>query len=108
MLRRASVLLALCARAVHAGFVFSDEYGRSYLLDLCFTSEGVVKLSIASFLFLILYTIFGPQPVDEREIILNEQWACHKQARARVRAEAYHSVGGLTPRARARSAAPAR
>ena len=85
---RTVAALVLGARACRAGFIYSDEFGRSYLLDLCFTSDGIVKLTLASLLFVVLYTSFGPQPVDERELVLNEQWAHHKQ-----RGEGFFQVG---------------
>mmetsp|Transcript_10329 Transcript_10329/g.34129 ORF Transcript_10329/g.34129 Transcript_10329/m.34129 type:complete len:86 (+) Transcript_10329:153-410(+) len=46
-------------------------------LDLLFTSEGVVRLTLVGAVVFVLFVLFGPAPVDERKLDLDKQWAKH-------------------------------
>ena len=47
--------------------------------DLFFTSEGCVYLTVYSIIFLLLYTFFGPAPIDDRQLEFEREWAHHSQ-----------------------------
>ena len=47
--------------------------------DLFFTSEGCVYLTVYSIIFLLLYTFFGPAPIDDRQLEFEREWAHHSR-----------------------------
>ena len=47
--------------------------------DLFLTSEGVVRLTLYSIVFLLAYTFFGPAPISDRQIEFEREWAAQRR-----------------------------
>lgn len=45
--------------------------------DLFLTSEGVIRLTFLGFGLFFFFVLFGPAPVDEKQLDLDRQWARH-------------------------------
>ena len=46
--------------------------------DLFLTSEGCVQLTIYGLLIFVTFCLFGPAPVDERQLECEREWASHE------------------------------
>ena len=71
-------------RALHpmvASDLWRSAFGESIRTweDLFFTSEGCVYLTVYSIIFLLLYTFFGPAPIDDRQLEFEREWAHHSR-----------------------------
>ena len=47
--------------------------------DLFFTSQGVVLLTVVTFLGLLVYSIIVPAGMHEKEVTLLQQWHAHRR-----------------------------